>query len=200
MAIITISRGSYCGGRELAELVSSELNYKCISREDLLSRASAYNLPKEQMDKAKIRSPNFLDWILGRKALYISVMRTILLEEEDSGNIVYHGMAGHLLLKDYPAILKVKVLAPLKYRIEYVMRTHGMSQEQAIGYIRNMDRERARWTRHLYGVDWNDPFLYDLVINLQQMDLSAAVSIICQSARNSCFQSNSVNQITGNLK
>lgn len=36
MAIITISRGSYSRGKEVAEKLASKLNYECVSREIIL--------------------------------------------------------------------------------------------------------------------------------------------------------------------
>jgi cytidylate kinase len=31
-----------------------------------------------------------------------------------------------------------------------------------------MDRDRRKWTQFLYGLDWGQPSLYDLVINLER--------------------------------
>ena len=44
MAIITISRGSYSKGKEVAERVAQTLGYDCISREILLEASEHFNV------------------------------------------------------------------------------------------------------------------------------------------------------------
>ena len=46
MAIITISRGSYSKGREVAEKLAERLNYECISREILIEASEHFNTPE----------------------------------------------------------------------------------------------------------------------------------------------------------
>lgn len=46
MAIITISRGSYHRGREVAETLAARLGYECVSREILLEASNEFNIPE----------------------------------------------------------------------------------------------------------------------------------------------------------
>ncbi len=41
-----------------------------------------------------------------------------------------------------------------------------------------MDESRVKWTRFLYDVDWRDPSLYDLVINLDSIGIESACEMI----------------------
>ena len=45
MAIITISRGSYFRGKEVAEKLAQKLGYACISREILLEASAGIQYP-----------------------------------------------------------------------------------------------------------------------------------------------------------
>src|SRR5208282_4386061 len=54
--------------------------------------------------------------------------------------------------------------------------------DEAIRYIKKMDGERASWARFLYHVDWRDPALYDIVINLDRMGLDSACKLLCDAA------------------
>ena len=49
MAIITISRGSYSGGKAVAERLSEKLGYPCISKEIILDAAEEFGVPEEQL-------------------------------------------------------------------------------------------------------------------------------------------------------
>ena len=63
-----------------------------------------------------------------------------------------------------------------------------MEEEEARDYIETVDREREHWTRFLYGVDWLDPHLYDLCINLRTMTLDDAAELVVRTARSQPFQ------------
>ena len=46
MSIITISRGSYNRGKEVAEKVAERLGYDCIAREVLVEASEQFNIPE----------------------------------------------------------------------------------------------------------------------------------------------------------
>ena len=69
-------------------------------------------------------------------------------------------------------------MAPIEFRVEAAMKRMAMSQADAIAYIERIDRERARWTQFLYGVSWEDPHYYDIVLNLMSMSVDTACDVI----------------------
>ena len=52
MAIITISRGSFSKGKEVAEKVAAQLGYDCISREVLLDASDRFHIPEVKLIRA----------------------------------------------------------------------------------------------------------------------------------------------------
>ena len=52
MAVITISRGSYSRGKEIAEKVAVKLGYECISRDLLLEVSKDHNIPELKLKHA----------------------------------------------------------------------------------------------------------------------------------------------------
>ena len=52
MPIITISRGSYSKGKEIAEKLAAKLNYECISRDILLEASEEFNIPEVKLIRA----------------------------------------------------------------------------------------------------------------------------------------------------
>ncbi len=64
MAIITISRGSYSKGQQIAEKVAKTLGYQCISREVLLEASKEFNIPEVKLVRVIDDAPS----ILGRFA------------------------------------------------------------------------------------------------------------------------------------
>ena len=61
MAIITISRGSYSKGKEVAEKVAKKLGYECLSREVVLEASNQYNISEIKMVKAIHDAPTILE-------------------------------------------------------------------------------------------------------------------------------------------
>lgn len=188
MAIITISRGSFSGGKMLAECLAAALGYRCVDRDTIVERATAFGVTQEELRNALDRPPTFFDRFHRKKATYLCVIQAALLEEVRSGNAVYHGNAGHFLLGGIPHVLRTRIIAPVEFRLAMTQERMQMGQAEALAYIQKVDEERARWTRFLYGVDWGDPSFYDLVVNLERMDIREACDTIAAAARHKCFE------------
>jgi cytidylate kinase len=192
MAIITVSRGSFSGGKEVAEKVAKNLGYKCVSREDLIHDAAEYGIDEKNLDEVLKKPPSFWDSFKKPRRQYLTFIRAALLEEAMKADIVYHGNLGHFLIgEEYPT-LKVKLIANMAFRVERAMNENNMSQEEAVNYIRRIDEKRIKWARFLYNTDWNDPYLYDLVINLHLIDIVNAVKTIEMVAKEKVFKNSEV--------
>lgn len=189
MAVITISRGTFGGGTDLAERVSEKLGCRCISREELIKSASRYyGVKEEEINKAEDNPLAFWNrWIMAGYN-YRTCIRAALFRELAQGDIVYHGYVGHLLLYGVPNLLKVRVTASMECRIKSVTEQKGFTSEKAIDYIKCEDKKRAKWTKFIYGVDWDDPSLYDLVINIETLDVQNASELVVNFARSDKFR------------
>ena len=61
MAIITISRGSYSRGKEIAEKVAEKLGYECIGRDTLIEASEQFNIPEIKLIRAIQDAPSILE-------------------------------------------------------------------------------------------------------------------------------------------
>jgi len=178
MSIITISRGTFSGGQRLADCVAQKLGYRCISREVLVKAAKKYGVDEDKLYNSLIQKPGFFDRHSLERIHYAVYIQEALCKEVQSGNVVYHGHAGHLLLKGVPHVLKVRVIANMEQRIRAAIDRNKYSREQAIEYIERVDEGRAKWVKYLYGVDWTDPSIYDIVINLDHTSIDSACELL----------------------
>ncbi len=188
MSVITISRGSFSGGKMLAECLSKTLGYRCVDREVIVERAAAHGVSQEELRDALQKPPTFLERIQHKKYLYLVLIQAALIEEVRTGSAVYHGNAGHLLLKGGPHIVRVRIVAPMEIRANLAQERLKLSRAEALDYIEKMDQDRRKWTQYLYGVDWSDPSNYDIVLNLENMDISGACQTVSTLARQKCFE------------
>ncbi len=188
MSVITISRGSFSGGKLIAEGVAKQLGYRCIDRDVIVERAAAAGVSQEELQRALEEPPSFLERLQHKRYLYLALIQAALAEEVREGRAVYHGHAGHLLLLGGPPVLRVRVIAPLEFRVKMACERLHISEAEALEYIRKVDEQRQKWTRYLYGVDWTDPSLYDLVINLENISLEEAQDLVVAMAkRRRCY-------------
>jgi len=188
MAIITISRGSASGGLMLAQGLADKMGYKLLSREDILQSASKYGVSAEKLQEALLKPPGFWERFQHERRRYLSFVQAALCEQAKNDGIIYHGNAGHILLRGITHVLCVRIIAPLPFRIHMLMERENFDREEAVRYIEKMDSQRKDWTLFLYGVDWLDPSLYDLTINLATLDVEGAVDIVAATAERGVFQ------------
>jgi cytidylate kinase len=188
MAIITISRGSYYRGKEVAEKLADKLGYACISREILLEASEEFNIPEIKLIWAIQDAPTILERLTRSKEKYVAYIRTALLKHVQKDNVVYHGLFGHFFLQGIPHVLKVRIVGDMEARVADEVKREGISPAKAREILMRDDEERRKWALQLYGADWWDATLYDLVMHLKNITVDDAVSLIMHALQFPGFQ------------
>ena len=181
MSVVTISRGTFSGGKRLAECLAGRLKYRCVDRDVIVEKAAAWGVSQQELRAALEKPPTFLERFRYKRYLYLALVQAALTEEVRGGEVVYHGHCGHLLLKGGAPLLRARIIAPLEYRIAQAQDRLRLSHSEVVAHIKKMDNDRKKWTQYLYGVDWNDASLYDLVINLEYIDIGEACNILAST-------------------
>jgi cytidylate kinase len=182
LAIITISRGSYSKGKEVAEKVAQRLGYNCISRDVVVEASDHFNIPEIKLVRALHDAPSVLDRFTYGKERYLTFFESTFLNYVQKDNVVYHGLAGHFYLRGVKHVIKVRILADIEDRIRLEMEREKIARDEALSVLKKDDQERRQWSLRLFGVDTWDPSLYDLVIHIHKIRVADAVDIICQTA------------------
>lgn len=178
MSIITISRGTFSGGKMLAECLSRRLGYRCIDRDVLVERAAAQRVSQQELRTALEEPPTLPGRFNHKRYIYLALMQAALMEEVRTGQAIYHGLAGHLLLRGAPGLLRLRIVAPMDFRIRMAQERLKLSRSEVIAHIEKMDQDRRKWAQFLYGVDWGDPSHYHLVINLEDISIDQACLLV----------------------
>ncbi len=181
MAIITICRGSYSNGKVIAERVAERLGYDCISRDLLLEASEHFNVPEIKLVRALHDAPSVLERFGYGKEKYLAFIQATFLEHAQKDTMVYHGLAGHFMLKGVDHVLKVRILADIEDRVRLEMDREKISKEEALKVLRKDDEERRKWSMTLWGKDPWDPSLYDLIIHIHRITVDDAVDMICNT-------------------
>ena len=204
--VITISRQVGSGGDEIALNVSKILGYAYFDKSLMVSVAKSIGVSEEDIadfSEDAYRVKGFVDKILLRnkpvaislvlkdnalirKALNeeecLSVIQTVINNLASRGKTVIVGRGGQAILKNKVGVLHVRIVAPAAVRVERIMKSGGLSREDALRLIEDNDKAMAEYLRRFYNIDWDDPAIYDVVLNTGKMDLNAAARMIASVA------------------
>jgi cytidylate kinase len=195
MPIITISRGSYSRGKEVAEKLARQLGYECLSRDILLEASEQFNIPEIKLIRAIHDAPSILERFTHGKERYVAYLRSTLLKHVQKDNVVYHGLAGHFFLQGIPHVLKVRIIADTEDRVAEEIKRENLSVEEARKKLQKDDVDRRHWGLHLFGVDTGDPNLYDQIIHIRSMTVDNATELITTAVKFPCFQTTPQSQL-----
>jgi cytidylate kinase len=182
MAIVSICRGTMSGGMAFAECLADSLGYPIVGREILQAAAADLGVSEAALTRQFGHSAPW-DRFAASRRVYIIGVQAALAEQVVSGNLVYHGLAGQVLLRGLPAVLKTRLIAPFEARVRTLVTREGLTADAAERHLRSVDAARARWVKMMYGEHIEDPALYDVVINLAGTPIPAACSMIAAALR-----------------
>ncbi|UCD90469.1 MAG: cytidylate kinase-like family protein [Desulfobacterales bacterium] len=191
MGVITISRGSYSKGKEIAEKLAQKLGYDCISREILLQASEQFNVKEAKLIRALHDAPSFFDRFKHGKEKFSAFIHEVFLGHIQKDNVIYHGLAGHYFARGIPNILKVRINASIEDRVKEEMKRENIPEQEARHLLIKDDEERRKWGISLYGIDTRDFDLYDVVLQIDSLKVDDAVDILCDIAKRPSFQTTS---------
>ena len=86
------------------------------------------------------------------------------------GNVLIRGWGACVVLRDVPHVVRVRVCAPMEVRERAVMERSGLNDRAPRGGRSSATTPPTSTScKVAYGVDREDPWLYDLVLNTERM-------------------------------
>jgi cytidylate kinase len=196
MAIVTISRQLGSNGHDVAKQLAERLGYRFTYRDMINEAARRASTPEVAL--ATIDELDLLGLTPApreRKA-YCQAVQQVMMELAQQDNVVILGRAGQIVLRDVPGVLHVRIVAPKELRVQRVAEQHHVSPEAALSQVEASDKNRRNYLRRFYHASWDDPEMYDLVINTARLAVQDAVDLICHCVLQQ-YPSLLVNDTTG---
>jgi len=183
----TIAFSRQCGtyGAAIAREVGNRLGWAVYDSELLQHIANDMGIHHKLLASVDERQENWLaDCLEGfltvphvsPTAFFHKLMKT-MLTLASHGNCV---IVGRGATKALPAetTLRVRVVAPLKHRIEAVEQELGLSQKDASARVAAVDRERDGFVESHFGIEPADPANYDLVLNAASFTAKEGADVV----------------------
>jgi cytidylate kinase len=189
MAIITISHQMGAGGPDIGMALAQRLGYRYVDQELIQDAVRRYGLAEEKLSHLDESKPTLFERFDAETRHYITILQTTLLEFAEGDNAVLMGRGGQWLLRGIPHVLRVRLIAPLEFRVrQWIKRTAEVTNEMpnqraAADFVRRDDNEKSGRMRYLYEVDIADPTLYDVVINTEKLPHEAVVDMVERAVR-----------------
>ena len=178
MPIIAFSSDIYQNGRLIAKKTAESLGYRYVDREILNSVAEKYHVAEVRLIKALDEPPSFMGMSSKKWKQYLAYIQEAVLGELLDDNVVTHGVAAHLYVLGVSHVLKVRILMDRDERVRQVADQEKVALEKAKKIIQRQERQRKQWSFDGFHLDETDPSLYDLTVNISQIDPEEAVGMI----------------------
>lgn len=111
-----------------------------------------------------------------------AAVEEVIREAGRSAFAVIVGRGAAFVLRGWPGMLHVRLVAGREARLRRVIERTGLEPDEAARRLETADRERREYLKHHYGVDWSDPLHYSMVLNTEALDCETAARIIVLAA------------------
>jgi hypothetical protein len=204
--IVTISRLAAARGEQVAQAVAQALGVPLVDPETVHRAAVRIDLAKENLadpqraDRIGERlaglavllagePPEDSGWVLQpvpttlEDAGYRRAVEVMLRRLGEEGGVVIAGFPAQVLLARNPDTAHALIVAPFSLRVQRMVLREDLPFRTAERVLRDADRERNDFYRRLYNVAWDDPTLYDCVINSARLGVEQSAAVILATIR-----------------
>jgi cytidylate kinase len=199
MSVVTLSASFGAGGAVIGPAVAERLGLPFIDRAIPTQVAAELGVAAEAAEARDETAPRLLTRILTSIApvsaeymIGFDNPRAALLTEEsflertqlvlrrcvgERGGVIL-GRAGAIVLADCPGALHVRLDGDPDRRARQAARAAGMTEEQSMQLLREVDRTRAGYVKHFYRADPADPCHYHLTLDSTRLSFEACTDLI----------------------
>jgi cytidylate kinase len=194
MSVVAVSESLGSLGIEIGRTVASELGHEFAERDIITKAADRFGEDVARLSHAAEERPTLLERFTAAHRRFAQYVEATVYEMAARDNIVLVGLASTIILGGAPHTLRVRVTAPESRRAERVAQAQGVTAAAALERVRESDRERAGRVRFLYQVDWEDPFVYDIVLNTDRMGVAEGARLVRRALEEDRIQSTEVSR------
>ncbi|MCG6974229.1 MAG: cytidylate kinase-like family protein [Desulfobacterales bacterium] len=199
MAVITISRQFGAGGKTFGRRIADTLGYY-YADEDIIERAvveiyissdGRKTIESEPVDRFKkfISKLNPFGTSLMELPLddkeryidgfkYVELLNLIIPKIAKDGNAVIVGRGGQYILQNLENTYHLLLIANKEDRTKFIEEHYRASSTRAAQMIKRMDKRRVNLFSYFRRKDYDDPTLYDLVINMGLLSMDKAQELV----------------------
>jgi len=179
MSIITVFTGKYCNEELAIKEILERTGYKYLTDSDIAAKAGRLSdLPESKILKAFSAKVSVFNQFTHDKERSIAYLKLAVAETLTEDNLLLNGFTSLLIPAGIAHILKVCLIADMKYRLS-IAGSSGMSENEALKMLHKSDEDRMSWTKTILEKDdpW-DVSIYDMVLPTDKMNSKAIADLV----------------------
>jgi len=167
MAVLTVSGEPGCRTGETARLTAQRLGFELFTESD-------FRRTVEEEFGAETRLPD--------KA-WRYVAASMLARLATQHHLVASIPCAEFLLRQYPHVLRARIVAPRSHRVGALMLEHHLERPAALDMLRRLDREDSQDRRRKFGRATVPPDMVDIVLNGASLEPESMAELLASAAR-----------------
>ena len=192
--VITISRLTGCDAREVASTIVDRLNseyrtteWKWVDKDIIYSIAKELNIDTQRIENyyEGIKLTNLSEMIMAFSGGFVSDLRVkkaikdVVMSICKEGNVVLVGRGGVSIARDIRDALHIRLIAPMHWRVENVMRKKSMDYLASERYVIETDEKRNDLIHTFLDKKTSDlDNLFDITINRTSFSVTETADLI----------------------
>jgi cytidylate kinase len=200
MAVITISRQYGAGGKTLGKMIAGELGYEFADNEIIAKVAEMANVSTHWVETVENEAGGKLSRFITRmvskplvdrilkdergyidEEIYLDYLVLIIAQIADEGDVVVLGRGSQYILDDHPDAFHILMIDEFENRVRFMKENYELSESRATKVVKAEDKRRKALYQKLGKTDYDDPFLYHLVLNMSMLSLEEAQRLVCNA-------------------
>jgi len=190
MSIITIFSGSFCHADDIAREVIARNGHRLITDAEVVAAASSHTgISANKILRAFSARTSVFNKFTRENERSITAIRLAVAEMATEDNLLLTGFCSHLIPRSISHVLRVCLIADIKFRIAGAVREQSLSAKEAALTISNYDDDCSAWTEAIF--NRSDPWdaeLYDIVIPVDKSSIADATALIADNAASDILQ------------
>lgn len=179
MPVVALTQGMGSLAQDVAEQLAAELNLATLQHEVAQRVAEKMHVPKSLINRLRTGKAGALErWRADTDSIAVYTAEQVL-EAAARGNVVLRGWGATQLLRAVPHVPCIRIMRPFDKRVQWLMAEldtddRSLAEEE----IRRSDEANAARMHEQFGVNWGDPVLFDLVLNVDRLSVDTCVQQI----------------------
>ncbi len=198
MPVITISRQFGAGGKTLGKMIADELGLEFADSDIIEKVAEMANVSTHWVETVEKEAGGKLSRFISRmvskklvdrvlkdergyidEQIYIDYLVLIIAQIADEGDVVILGRGSQYILNDHPDACHILLINEFDNRVKFMKENYELSFSRATQVVRGEDKRRKSLYQKIGKTDYDDPFLYHMVLNMSKVSLEKAKQLVC---------------------
>jgi CheY-like chemotaxis protein/cytidylate kinase len=184
MSVITIVGAAFSKKSAVIKELISTSSYKTVDLKKIVAGAAATSgLNESKILDAFSAKTSVFNRFTHEKERSVAHLRLALASLMNEDQLLITGPVGFLIPDKISHVLRVCLVAELKFRINQAIRRENKTEKSALQHIRQQDEDLAAWLKMLdRGEDPWAPGLYDIVVPMDKTEVASAAALILEKA------------------